>query len=110
MKELSDSLLRLAEEILPQIRLVFHRSDKAEEKDYNTIHFEIQKFISTLRGNEELASKVSRTDDDKAMVILVDLSEHEAMDGIVRELGKMARKLAKRSGLKVDVEKTGESD
>lgn len=103
MKGLSASLLRIAEEILPQLRITFKRNKDAEERDYNSIHFEMQRFICTLRGNEELVSKVSRIDDDKAMVLVIGLSEHEEMDGIVRELGKMAKKLGKRAKLEVEV-------
>ena len=104
MNRIAQELLRIAEEILPQTKLVFKRNKDAEERDYNNLHFEMQRFISTLRGNEELASEVVRTDDDKTMTLTIGLSEHEAMSGIVRELEKMAKKLAKRAKLEFEVE------
>jgi acyl carrier protein phosphodiesterase len=101
---IAQELLRIAEEIIPQMRFVFKRRKDAEERDYNGIHFELQKFVSTLRGNEELASKVTRIDDDKAMTLVVGLSEHDEMKGIVKALEKMAKKQAKRAELEVEIE------
>ena len=103
MNRIAQELLRIAEEILPQMKFVFKKSEDAEERDYNNIHFELQKFVSTLRGNEDLASKVTRIDDDKAMTLVVGLSEHDEMEGIVKALEKMAKKLAKKAELEVEI-------
>jgi len=102
--KLADSLIQLAEEIQPQLRLTFYRRDDVDKKEYNNIHFEMQKFIATMRDNENMESVVARIDDDKAMVLLIALSEHDAMDGIVEALTKMAKKLAKNADLKLKVE------
>jgi transcription initiation factor IIE alpha subunit len=110
MNRIAQELLRIAEEILPQTKLVFKRSKDAQEKEYNNIASEIQRFISTLRGNEELTSEVVRTDDDKTMTLTIGLSEHEAMSGIVRELEKMAKKLAKRAKLEFEAEDVQKSE
>jgi len=101
---LSDELLRIAGEISPQVRLTFSRSSKVEDKDYNSIHFEIQRFVDTVRRNEELQSVVERIDDDEEMVLLIGVSDHEEREAIVRELGTLAKKLARKFELKVKVE------
>ena len=103
MDKIARELLRIAEEILPQMKFVFKRNDDAEERDYNNLHFELQRFVATLRGNEELSSKVTRIDNDKEMILTIGLSEHDEMKGIVKALEKMAKKLAKKAKLEVEV-------
>jgi hypothetical protein len=101
--------MRLAEEILPQVRMTFERKE-GKDKELNSIHFELQRFVSTVRSNEELKTSFSRVDDDDGMTLMVGLSEHEEMEAIAREIRKQAKKLAKKAGLKVELGEEDEED
>jgi len=104
MNRMAGDLLRIASELLPQIKATFARDEKIEERVFNSIHFDIQRFVSTLRKNESLECLVSRRDDDRAMEITVGFTDHEAISGIVKSMGDMLRKLGKKSGVKVRVD------
>ena len=101
-------LLRMAREVAegvpPQLRMTFERSDEVDKKEYNNVHFELQRFVATVRGNEDLKAEMTRIDDDEAMTLMVGFSNHEARDAIVEALEKQARKLAKKAGMKLKVE------
>lgn len=104
MGSMTRDLLRIAAELLPRIKVTFTRTPKTEERDLNSIHFDIQRFVSTLRKNEEMECFVSRRDDDDVMEITVGFSDHEAMKGIVESMDEMLKKIGKKTGLKVKVE------
>ena len=101
MSRISRWLTRLAEEVLPQVRMVFERKEGKDNK-LNSIHFDLQRFVSTVRSNEELKTSFSRIDDENGMTLIVGLSDHKEMDAIVREIRKQAKKLAKKEDLKVE--------
>jgi hypothetical protein len=103
-------ILGIAKDLLPRIKITFTRTPKVEEREFHSAHFDIQRFVSTLRGNENLECFVSRRDDDKVMEITVGFTDHEAMKGIVESMSEMVRKLGKKSGLKVVVEVPDTSD
>ena len=103
MKTICDRLLRLAAEMVPQVRMTFKRSEKADASVCNAIAFELQRFVDTVRSNEGLRTDFERIDDDEAMVLVVSLSEHEARKAIVEELERKARKLAKKNNLKLEM-------
>ena len=104
VRELSASLLRLAEEILPQTRLHFKRSEKVENKEYNSIHFELQKFVATVGQNEGWKVTMARIDDDKEMVLLVGFSNAKERDAVVKELERQAKKLARKADIELKME------
>lgn len=104
MSRMAGDLLRIASELLPRIKATFTRDPKAEERVFNSIHFDIQRFVSTLRKNESLECFVSRRDDDKVMEVTVGFTDHEAMSGIVESMGDMLRKLGKKSNVKVKID------
>lgn len=101
---LARELLSAAKDLLQRIRATFTRTPKIEEKELNSVHFDIQRFVSTLRQNEEIEAFVNRRDDDQVMEITVGFSSHEQMDGIVKAMGEMLKKLGKKTGMKVRVE------
>ena len=110
MNRIASDLIRMAADLLPRIKATFPRTPKTEERDLNSIHFDIQRFVSTLRRNEQIEALVSRRDDDKVMEVTVGFSDHEAMQGIVKSMKEMLQKLGKKSGMKptidvLDVEK-----
>jgi len=101
---LYESLLRIAEEIMPQTRIVFKRQQGADASTYNSICSELMRFVDTVRGNEGLVTQFARLDDGDEMTLLVGLSNHEARAAVVRALEKQAKKLGKRKGIEVKVE------
>jgi hypothetical protein len=106
VRRVARELMMLAKEVSevpPQTVLRFKRSDKVDAKEYNGIHFELQRFVATVRGNEDLKTTVTRTDDDKEMVLTVGFSNHEARKAIVKELERQARKLAKKAKITLKV-------
>jgi len=103
MNRIARDILSIASELLPRIQATFFKTPKMEDRDLNTVHFDIQRFVSTLRRNEEIDSFVSRRDDDKVMEITVGFTDHEAMKGIVGSMSEMLRKLGKKSGMKVEI-------
>lgn len=104
MDRIANDLLRIASELLPRIQVTFTRTPKIEERDLNSVHFDIQRFVATLRRNEEIESLVSRRDDNKVMEITVGFTDHEAMAGIVESMKSMLQKLGKKSGMTVKIE------
>ena len=102
--KIARDLMLIASELLPRIRATFTRTPKIEERNFNSIHFDIQRFVSTLRKNENLECFVSRRDDDKMMEITIGFTDHEAMKGIVGSLEETLKKLGKKSGVSVKVE------
>ena len=98
---LATELLKIATEINPQITLVFERNGK-EERDLMGVQMEMQKFVSSIRKNEELESVMVRQDDDETMKLSIGFTEHESKEAIIREIEKLAGKLAKRNGVKVE--------
>ena len=104
IREICEGILRVAEEIMPQTRLHFKRSDEVEPKEYNAIHFELQRFVATVRQNEGLEATMARIDDDEEMLLLVGLSKHDARDAVVEELERQARKMAKKADIDLKVE------
>jgi hypothetical protein len=109
MNRIANEILHIASELLPRIKATFTRNPEKEERDYNSIHFDIQRFVSTLRKNEDMECFVSRRDDDKVIEITVGFTDHEAMKGIVESMEEMLKKLAKKSGVKVSVEIIGKN-
>ena len=104
MNRIASDLMCIASGLLPRIRATFVRTPKIEDRDLNQIHFDIQRFVSTLRKNEELECLVSRRDDDKMMEVTIGFTDHEAMQGIVSSIAEMLQKLGRKSGIKVKIE------
>ena len=102
--DIVESLMRLAAEMQPQLVLRFLRSDDVEKKEYNNVHFELQRFVATVRENEGITATVTRTDDEDAMTLEMGFSEHEAREAIVEAARKQAKKLAKKAGIELKVE------
>lgn len=102
MNRIGRWLVRLAEEVLPQVRMTFERKE-GKDRELNSVAFELQRFISTVRGNEELKTSFSRVDDEDGMVLVIGFSEHEEIEAIMKAVRKQAKKLAKNEGLKVDI-------
>lgn len=104
MDRIASDLLRIASELLPRIRVTFQKTPKVEDRELNSAHFDIQRFVSTLRKNEEIECFVNRRDDDKVMEITIGFTDHDQMSGIVRGMKEMLEKLGRKSGMKVDVD------
>jgi hypothetical protein len=101
---IANDLILLASELLPRIRATFQKSDKLDDRTMNSIQGDIQRFVTTLRGNEELECFVSRRDTSEVMEITVGFTDHEAMQGIVSSMKSMIEKIGKRFDAKVVVE------
>lgn len=100
---LAASILRVASELLPRITATFTRDSKVEERDLTSILMDIQRFVTTLRKNEELECFVTRRDDSKVMEITIGFTDHESMKGIVDGMETMLKKLGRKSGVEVKV-------
>jgi len=101
---IATDLLILASEILPRVKATFIRTPKTEEKDLTVLSIEIQRFVCTLRKNEDIECFVTRKDTDDVMEITVGFTDHEQMQGIVKGMKEMLEKLGKRTGIQVKVE------
>lgn len=99
-----DRILRIAEKIVPQLRLRFKRSEKVEPREYNSIHFDLQRFAATVSRNEGMEATVARTDGEDEMILLVAFSSHEAREAVVEEMERQAKKMARKAGIELKVE------
>lgn len=104
MNMIASEIMAVAEDMKPRIRATYKRSDKIEERDLHSIHFEIQRFLNTMRDNEKLESFLLRRDDEKVMELSIGISDHEAMKGILEKLEELMNKLGKKNNVKVEVE------
>lgn len=95
----SRELLRIAKDVLHRTTLTFKDSPKSEDKARNSVHFEVQRFVDRVRRNEKMDTFLNRQDSDDEMALEVGLSEHKAIDAIVREILSIAKKLAKKNDL-----------
>lgn len=100
MKCIAREVLRIAVEMLPQITLVFDKTE-AKESDLLSVQIEIQRFVSTIRKNESLESVVSRKDSGNHMILSIGFTEHEARNAIVREIRKLSEKVSKKLDVKL---------
>jgi hypothetical protein len=103
MNRIASELIFLASELLPRITATFTRDAKVEDRDLSSIQMDIQRFVSTLRKNEDLECFVTRRDDDKVMDITIGFTDHESMKGIIDGMETMLKKLGKRFGIDVKV-------
>ena len=108
--KIADELVLMAVNFMPRIRGVFERKENSNERDFNSINFEMQKFISTLRKNEDLDCYIFRCDSRKCMEILIGIEDHEAMKGILKKIEKMFQKMGKKYDIKVGLETFGKGD
>jgi len=104
MNRIASDLLGVATDLMPRIKGVFEKNPDCEDREYNSINFEIQRFVSTLRANENLECFVFRRDDEEKMEITVGFTDHEAMQGIIENMCDMFKKIGKKNGIKVKVE------
>ena len=100
MKIVAAELLKLAKTVL-RTEMTFSRSPKSDNSRMNVIHYEVSRFLDTVRKNEDLSTFVNRTDDGKTMKLKVGISDHEAVDAIAKEVLALAKKLARRNGFKM---------
>ncbi len=103
MNRIARDLLQIASELIPRITATFTRDAKVEDRDFSAIQMDIQRFVSTLRKNEDLECFVTRRDDDKVMEITVGFTDHESMKGIIDGMETMLKKLGKKFGVEVKV-------
>ena len=100
MKRFAEEILRIAKAIL-RIELVFNR-DEEKINDINRIHREIVNLLDRIRQNEDLETYINRTDDCEKMSLEIGISDHEAIDAIVKELVELAEKLSKKYEVKME--------
>ena len=100
MKRVAEELLRIAKTI-NRVELVFTRDDEEQNREINNIHREIMVLLDRIRNNEKLETSVNRVDNDEEMVLEIGISDHEAIDAIVKELVELAEKLAKKKEIKL---------
>jgi len=93
---------RIAEAVL-RTEFVVQRPEEDADK-LNKIHYEVQKLVDRVGRNESLESFVNRTDNEKEMRLEIGLSDHEAIDAIVEEILKTAKKLVDKNEFEMEVE------
>ena len=102
MKAIAAELLRLAKGMTKK-KMTFLRSPKVEDSKMNSVQYEVSRLLDTIRRNESIESTfVNRSDDDKSMTLEVGISEHEAVDAIVREIIDVAEKVCDKNGIKME--------
>jgi len=101
-RNIARKLIRISKDILLRTSLIFQDSDKTEEKGRNDAHFEIQRFVDRVRRNEKLETFLNRRDEGKSMKLEIGLSDHEAVEAIVREILDIAKKLAKKHDMEME--------
>jgi hypothetical protein len=104
MNRIANDLMRIASELLPRIKVTFTKTPNKDDRDMNSIHSDIQRFVCTLRKNEQLEAFVNRMDDDDVMEITIGFTDHEAMDGIVDGMKDMINKIGRKMDMKVKIE------
>jgi hypothetical protein len=105
--KIAKHVIRMVSKLVPRIEAEYTRKEDTEEKELNSIEFDIQKFVSTLRRNESLQCFVNREDDGETMKITIGFSDHEAMNGIVVSIKELMEKKSRKSGLRVEVKVLG---
>lgn len=103
MNRIAGELLKIAAEINPQVTVVFDRKG-AQERDLTQIQIEMQRFVSSIRRNENLESILSREDDNDTMRLSIGFTDHESKAAIVREVKHLADRLAHKSGIKAKID------
>jgi hypothetical protein len=93
-------LLRLAKSVV-KTEMSFLRSPKAENSGMNSIHYEVSRFMDTVRKNEGLETYVNREDDNDRMTLEVGISEHESADAIVDAIVELAEKVARKNDIEM---------
>jgi hypothetical protein len=99
MKRFAEEILRIAK-VLLRIELSFSRDEK-KINDINKIHREIVNLVDRIRQNENLETFINRTDNDENMNLEIGISDHEAIDAIVREIIELAEKQAGKYNIKM---------
>lgn len=100
MKMIAAELLKLAKTVL-RTEMTFIRSPKSDNNKMNVVHYEVSRFLDTVRRNEDLTTFVNRKDDEKVMKLEVGISDHEAIDAIAREVVELAEKVARRNEIEM---------
>lgn len=100
MNKIASDILKVAKAIT-RTEMTFIRSPKAEDNKFNAIHYEISRFLDTVRRNENLDTFINRTDDDKEMKLEVGISDHESIDAVVREILALANKVSGKNDIEM---------
>ena len=101
MNRFAEEILRIAK-ALTRIEFVFNRDSDDKNNDINKVHREIVALLDRIRQNEDLETFINRTDDCEKMVLEIGISNHEAIEAIVKELVELAEKLAKKHEIKME--------
>jgi hypothetical protein len=104
MNRIANEILHIASELLPRIKATFTRNSEKEERDYNSVFIDFQRFLVTIHNNEEIDTFISRTDTKDSMNIEVRFSDHDEAKAIINHISDMAKKLGKKIDVRVDVE------
>ncbi len=99
MIRVARELVRLADDILRRTSIVVPRREGVEAAAYNEIHYELNRFLDRVRRNEGLSTSLSRVDTEKAMLLEVGFTDHEAKEAIVREAEGLVARNAKKFGI-----------
>ncbi len=98
MKVIASELVRLAKAVMRK-EMVFTSPDSSGK--VNVVHYEVSRFLDTVRKNEDLETFVNRTDKGDETRLEVGISDHESVDAIVREVVGLAEKIAKKHDIKM---------
>ena len=98
MKVIASELVKLAKAVMRK-EMTFTSPDSGGK--INVVHYEVSRFLDTVRKNEDLETFVNRTDKGDETKLEVGISDHESVDAIVREVVALAEKIAKRHDIKI---------
>jgi predicted ABC-type ATPase len=97
--KIAEELKTVAVQLMPRIVMTVDRADGVENSAYNSVHYEVARFLDTVRRNEGLTTVLSRVDADDSMRLEVGFTDHEAAEAIERELVKKTSSACARNGI-----------
>ena len=97
--KIADELKTVAIQLMPRVVMTVDRVEGIETSAYNSVHYEVARFLDTVRRNEGLTTVLSRVDADDSMRLEVGFTDHEAAEAIERELVKKTSNACARNGI-----------
>ena len=99
MKKIAEELKTVAVQLMPRVVMKIERTEGIEKSAYNSVHYEVSRFLDTVRRNEGLTTVISRVDEADSMRLDVGFTDHEAAKAIESELVKKISRSCSKHGI-----------
>ena len=100
MKRIAEELKRVAVSLMPNLSISINKTDEVEPSSFNAVHYEISRYLDTIRRNESLGTIISRMDSDQQMILQIGFTSHEAREAIEKGLVTKMSHICSRYGIK----------